>query len=378
MNYQATYKPARMVAAAIETHFKENLETASLKDTGDVASIPSAQVIEAIIDAAFWASLRKEEGNPPKISIAFLTPEQAGDPLLFEHRMPLTTGILTKLAPGLERAGIHLGVCLEDGELFIWGTTLKIPNLCFVLDVSEPGLLVIKHRRVCGFGKFSNVAVLKGDQVKIIDNKGALLSDCPPLLKILLDLEAPGDWSDPINILIQLAVSMRSHRHGGALLIVPDDTEAWRNSIIHPIQYSISPAFSGLASLTRNSDLHGADRQSSLNREVDHLAGLTAVDGATVINRRHELLAFGAKIARKRGNDDIGFISLIEPVQGGTVSVVHPGQIGGTRHLSAAQFVYDQRDALALVASQDGHFTVFSWSDAAEMVAAYRIESLLL
>ena len=40
--------------------------------------------------------------------------------------------------------------------------------------------------------------------------------------------------------------------------------------------------------------------------------------------------------------------------------VVQPTEHGGTRHLSAAQFVYDQRDALALVASQDGRFTVFA------------------
>ena len=35
--------------------------------------------------------------------------------------------------------------------------------------------------------------------------------------------------------------------------------------------------------------------------------------------------------------------------------------LGGTRHLSAAQFGHDQRDSIALVASQDGRFTVFAW-----------------
>ena len=45
---------------------------------------------------------------------------------------------------------------------------------------------------------------------------------------------------------------------------------------------------------------------------------------------------------------------------------LHPSQLGGTRHLSAAQFVYDQRDASALVASQDGRFTIFQWSPCEE------------
>jgi len=57
---------------------------------------------------------------------------------------------------------------------------------------------------------------------------------------------------------------------------------------------------------------------------------------------------------------------------------VTPAQLGGTRHLSAAQFVQDQRDALALVASQDGRFTVFAWSPCEEMVHAHRVEALLL
>jgi hypothetical protein len=46
--------------------------------------------------------------------------------------------------------------------------------------------------------------------------------------------------------------------------------------------------------------------------------------------------------------------------------------------LSAAQFVFDQRDASALVASQDGRFTIFQWSPCDEMVHAHRVEALLL
>jgi hypothetical protein len=47
---------------------------------------------------------------------------------------------------------------------------------------------------------------------------------------------------------------------------------------------------------------------------------------------------------------------------------VHPEQLGGTRRLSAAQFVHDQRNAAALVASQDRRFTIFEWSTCEEAV----------
>lgn len=51
---------------------------------------------------------------------------------------------------------------------------------------------------------------------------------------------------------------------------------------------------------------------------------------------------------------------------------------GGTRHLSAAQFVQDHPDCLAMVLSQDGRFTVFVWSQEEKIVHGHRIEALLL
>ena len=70
--------------------------------------------------------------------------------------------------------------------------------------------------------------------------------------------------------------------------------------------------------------------------------------------------------------------TVTEPIEGGTADIVHPSSLGGTRHLSAAQFAHDQQDAIALVASQDGHFTVFAWSPCENMVHAHRVEALLL
>jgi hypothetical protein len=69
---------------------------------------------------------------------------------------------------------------------------------------------------------------------------------------------------------------------------------------------------------------------------------------------------------------------MTEPIEGGTAALTDPAQLGGTRHLSAAQFVQDQRDGIALVASQDGHFTVFAWSPCDTIVHAHRVEVLLL
>jgi len=383
MTRPSTYHAAHAVAATIEAHFAEHLAEARARGETGLAQTPSARIIETMIDATFWASFRPEEGRFPKISLAFVPPEQARQPLMFEQRLPLTTATLTKLAPAVERPGIHLGVWREDGangELYIWGATRKVPSLGFVLEDIEPGLLVIKHRRAAGFGKFANIAVLKGEQVKIIDEQGQSLPDCPDLLNSLRAFTGREQSQPHVNGLVQLAASMRAHGQGGILLVVPAGSEQWRASIVHPILYSVVPPFSRLANLI----IQGAARvgenewEAALRTVVDSVAGLTAVDGATIISSTYEVLAFGAKIKRAAGHESVEQMMLTEPVIGNEAEVAHPVLHGGTRHLSAAQFVHDQRDCLGLVASQDGRFTVFAWSPCELMVHAHRVDTLLL
>src|SRR5260370_20936090 len=194
MEGERAYKAACLVTGAIETHFAEQLAAALKGGEDGLTPEQQKQVIEAIIDTAFWTSLRKEEGRSPKISVAVLTADKTKQPLIFEQRLSLTPDILTKLAPAVERSGIHLGVWCDEDEIYIWGTTHDIPGFCFVLEVVEPGLLVIKHRRVGGFGKFVNVAVLKGDEVKVVDEQSVNLPDCPELLTSLLGISLPASW----------------------------------------------------------------------------------------------------------------------------------------------------------------------------------------
>ena len=376
---EPAYPAARWVAATALAHLARHIRGALRQGQQNLAPEPDAKTIEAIIDAAFWASLRREEGYSPKISLALLSPEQAGQALLFEKRLALTPSSLSRLAPAVERPGIHLGVWRDRDELLMWGTTRTIPGFCFVLEVIEPGLLVIKYRRGQDTGKFVNVVVLKGDQIKVVDEQGTSLPDCPALLTPMLGFGSPSSGGDSVNVLVQLAVSMRVHGRGGSLLVVPQGSTKWRESIVKPISYGVVPPYSELAELMRQ-DARERNKlwQEALIDAVEAIAGLTAVDGATVISDQYELLAFGAKIMRSDGGAQVEQVIVTETVVGGAASVVHPVQLGGTRHLSAAQFVQDQRDSVALVASQDGRFTVFAWSPCEVMVHAHRVETLLL
>jgi hypothetical protein len=365
---------ARTVAARLQRHFERHLR----KDQTP-QDPPSRADIEEILDAAFWASLRREEGYLPKISLALIPAEHSGQPMLFGRRLALEPSTLTKVAPAVERAGIHLGVWRYDGELRVWGTTRVTPPYCFVLEVAAPGLLVVKHHRGDG-GKFVNVAVLEGDQIKMIDENASQIPDCPAMLTTLLGFDAPGTRKGGVNILVDLSVSMRRHGRGGIILMVPSVGDSWRESIVRPIPYAIEPPYAALAELLRRADAEHESRewQEELEDLVLHIGGLTAVDGATIVTDRGELLAFGAKITRRKGSSLVEEAGVTEPIEGAQAATVHPALLGGTRHLSAAQFVHDQRNAVALVASQDGRFTVFIWSPCEERVHAHRVEALLL
>ncbi|HEY0056763.1 MAG TPA: hypothetical protein VGB63_15530 [Pedobacter sp.] len=377
---KSTYKAARLVFKQVAAHFSQHLSDAAAAGEKDLAPEPSPEIIEAIIDAGFWTSLRKEEGHSPRISLAFLSPEVVSEPIVFEKPLLLKPKLLAKIAPGVERAGIHLGVWCDDKDLYVWGTTRKLPAFCFVLEMVEPGLLVVKHKRFHGFGKFVNVAILKGDEIKIVDEQSGAVPDCPQLLSSLVGFNSGESWNSSINVLIQLATSMRAHNRGGTMLVVPSVKDKWRESITSPISYPVLPTQSKLADLIRQDDKAKGQAvwQAELAREVDSVAGLTAVDGATIINDGYELIAFGAKIRRADNSTSVEEMIMTEPIIGGEALILHPTQIGGTRHLSAAQFVFDQRDAIALVASQDGRFTIFGWSPCDGMVHAHRIDSLLL
>ncbi|MFN7994330.1 MAG: hypothetical protein U0Q18_12040 [Bryobacteraceae bacterium] len=373
------YPAARAAAPRIRAHFARHLTTFSPERGKEAEVLPDSAAIEAIIEAAFWASLRREEGYVPRISLAFIAPATLEGALKFERPLPLAAQPLTRLAPAVEGPSIHLAVWRQDRQFVVWGATRHLPVSCLVLEVIAPGLLVVKHSRGES-EKFVNIAVLQGDEVKIIDEHSARLPDCPDLLTSLLGFNTQHASSESVSMLIRLAVSMRAHGRGGSLLVVPSGTEQWRESTVQPVPYALVPPFRALADLLPGRNNQDPDRRwmDALRHAVDGVAGLTAVDGATVITDQYDVLAFGAKIVRRDGSTQVTEVIVTEPIEGAHAEVVEPGELGGTRHFSAAQFVRDQHDSIALVASQDGRFTVFAWSPCEHMVHAHRIETLLL
>lgn len=125
------------------------------------APLPQPRVIEVLVGTAFWASLRREEGFWPTISLAWVPPDGAGNAMVFAQPVPFEPGALTRLAPALERPGIHLGVWGDGEEPSVWGATRSLPELCLVVETVEPGLVVVKYNRTTGVQVGGNSATLR-------------------------------------------------------------------------------------------------------------------------------------------------------------------------------------------------------------------------
>ena len=141
---EPTYPTARAIAGHVARHFASRISAATSQGREGLAPAPDEDAIATIIDAAFWTSLRREEGITPRISLAFVPPHLAGQPLTFETHLPLRPATLTKVAPAVERPGIHLGVWPHDGRLAVWGTTRTLP--AYLSGRRGGGVRVARHQ----------------------------------------------------------------------------------------------------------------------------------------------------------------------------------------------------------------------------------------
>jgi len=324
--------------------------------------IPQRRHLEALVEKAFWASLQKEEGRSLSFSIGYDAPSpdrlltvMFGEPLLFDVKT------LTKLAPAVGNPDSGIAVSASDGKPLQVTGILAVNSAPFRIKVLDPGMLILSFAS-------DNVAIISGDEAVFVRDR--LLSRSSSIWSKLQGTQGATDYSafsDPrVNVILDAVKSMRALGHGGALLIVPND-ERWKKSIDH-ISYPIDPKFTQVSQTIKEmSEDEGKDEQlRSSNRWVlemsaKAIAQLTAVDGATVVTHDLDAVAFGAKI--KEAAESFEVIEIDPLDHEGYIHQTVVEKIGGKRHQSAARFIYNQRDAVALVASQDGNVTAFVWEE---------------
>jgi hypothetical protein len=169
---------------------------------------------------------------------------------------------------------------------------------------------------------------------------------------------------------------MRRKRHGGTLLFLPPGAAPPQDGSCLGIKYRFEEnsasrrfrmllvdAMNALARSTpaqhragwfedsATSEPHLAELDEAIF-EVGHLfAGLSAVDGALVLNQRFEVLGFGAEISGASPPIDTVWRAIdLEAVR----AVAEPADAFGTRHRSVFRLCGARPDVLAVVVSQDG------------------------
>src|SRR5258706_14997044 len=113
------HRPGHAVAAqaakTVHEYFARHWQQLRGRGRATSASAAPAEVIAAVIDAAFRVSLRREEGYIPRLSLAILAPEDAVRPLVFEEALSLTPGSLAQVSPAVARSRLPVAVVRFGG-----------------------------------------------------------------------------------------------------------------------------------------------------------------------------------------------------------------------------------------------------------------------
>jgi hypothetical protein len=369
--------------------------------------LPTIEQLTEVCQAAFWASLQKQESRPVTFSLAFIPPDESPNAFTFERAAYLNPESIARLAPALHDSKSVIGVWPEDGQLVIWGFTSGTamstsgslpywfvdPNMGWPLtiQVQEPGKLIVRaQHRAVALVSCRRVAFLE-EQDRIWET--ALWSKIPLGLDSLIGQEE--HRLQIFQSLFKIAQAARAHGRGGMLLVVPEDEE-WKNSVQHPILYSgrapfdcartcLSQYVSGYESpLSQQGDIvdhilspENIETYQLLNQSLDAIGQLTAVDGATVLTYGLRVLAFGVKVRPIHAERRPDRVRLTEPIEGARAKIIAVAELGNTRHQSAAQFVFDQKGAIAFVVSQDEKITLMTWDDGLQVITAVGHAELL-
>ena len=279
--------------------------------------VPSRDHLAVLLDAVFWTSFEKEEGRSVSVSLIFRQPVSGADTFCFDRPIPLTPKSLTKLGPALENPRAHISVWPdEQGQLQIWGFRTGsddfITSDLWVQGLG-PGCVLISYG-----GR--SLAALSGNSAVFVD-PGILMKAVLPKITPL----SPQSNPSPIwvvlryNSLLYIAQAMRTHGHGGTVLVVPEEN-GWQQSIRLPAPYTGGASFLDTALtvltvylgsagdpeshfstlskkgvLTKRQDKYARIRQK-IGQQCSRIARLTAVDGALVMTPDRYTYCFGAKI----------------------------------------------------------------------------------
>ncbi len=359
--------------------------------------LPTVEQICEFIETAFWVSLESNEGCPTRVFMIFGSPANCSDVIKFETPIPFGVSQITNLAPAVSQNGAVIVYSAEhDLHILGFGRNRHMSWMHTIsIEVSEPGTIRINigpYRPYVVFnrGFSSNI---EGTHANLAAYVNRIMGIPLPVSDII---ETNAVWRERLE-LAKILREIINDRHGGIVLIVPNENGQWSNSLT-PFAYRFASPDSSIPDIIRN-ELKDGNEQGKMLQKISEwsipdeiknivlknfrpistgieniiqsISSLAGIDGAIVITKQLKILGFGAKIAIK--DDGPPKICMFRPVPGQQEVIESPLEdLGGTRHQSSARFVASNKDSIAIVISQDGHMSIMHWNEEFKSVFVLR------
>lgn len=400
---ESTFKLRPEIGLMVLTKYREYLKSTDAQDDDlyikclALLETLDAEKLQAILESVYDSSMKREEGRHHHFSVV-LTPSLSnfGEEIkdcpwhgclanvsAFEKPIPIAD--LPKIAPAFEGTNQTLRVWFnERGEVEIWGFAVGFLDYygLRIQPLSLGELLIDIKSQDYPWVRL----LLSFAETNVVQRQ-------TPIHGLLTQFDASttvgsDEWHRAghrkqrvFGFMVDIVNKMSLHGHGGTMLFVPaEQAEAiMQRSIKDSIPLRPNGNYSVIRnklnqeereiSYSRSSKKKNSSLPWSFEKEADLLGQFTSVDGATVLTKDFDVIAIGAKIREANESTSEGNVTLkiwvqqpfenCEPVERDVYD------IGGTRHQSAAHFVYDNRteNAFAIVASQDGKISIIYWDD---------------
>jgi hypothetical protein len=374
-----------------------------LAQPGGAAFGLERRALAELLSICFQASLAYEEGRPVRFRLVAADaarirvssdPDQVL-PLPFSEAQPLTPDNLRRVSPAAPFPSSVIGAALKAEGWSLWGLIHTGVDWLAPTwggrdrhrNLTLPAVYVHGPGRLSVYAGAELVATLERGMVEAITTDVFTSNWLPRLFrgarKRLLD--------DPLNAaddalvrvvsqhMVRRAIFLiRQAGHGGLILFAePDLIRACSGTALGPLKLKYE--FSAEAARERHRGLidqlirtlgaHGGEGRVDLQRFLETetpevtqieqsifelsrlIAGLAAVDGAVVVNKRFDLIGFGAEVSGELPYPDTVWQALDVEAERRAPDAANAV---GTRHRAAYRFVTAHPAGLATVISHDG------------------------
>lgn len=386
-----------MIALELLKQIQNVWESERKRCNAPIKVCPGIEDLRVMIGTAFFASLKREEGNPISFSLALITEQEINDgsswsdefknqvKMKFPKPLPFTVETISKLAQAFDMNcnALAVEVSKEDNSVYqIWGAiyfdkskydgfhfeqiTFGGPNFytyppeCFMVKASSAGFLTIS------FGNHNMGYIENGEFVRSIPDPFAVKASFQPYVEKILrenrwfDMKHWHDYKDSLKKVIFDA----SEWGGGTIIFIPPSKIADVKPYLK-CTYSF-PGDLGISNLlsqtVQEREKNGFSHlypqmRSILAKRLTALSKLAAIDGALIITSEWEVIGFGVKLEAEKWKHEVivgpsGFdVPFLDTEFDHTKF--------GMRHNSAINFVGAFFDVIAFVISEDGPIRAF-------------------